>query len=259
MRRHIAAILCVTLLFTGISEAATRGVIRVLPGRTTHYTTAKGSEIRHYQIPKITVMKPASFDLIFDGVGATTQGVVQEHSYSAAINASYFGRHQDGTFFPAGVRFDNGFLVSEQTVPQKDINLQVLGYYNNGTLTFSDNNSTNLTSLTPNTPGTYFNAGPWLVKGGKINPDIVRSRSHRQSQTYRTAILQRANGDIYFLVSTQKIDLPQFIVFVYKAKLVDTNEKFNLVNLDGGSSTSLRSPKLKFNSSKKLPLFIGIE
>lgn len=108
----------------------------------------------------------------------------------------------------------------------------MLGYYNEGTLTFSDNNSNQLTSLSPSTPGIYFNAGPRLVKAGKINPDIVRSRSHRQTQTYRTAILQKANGEIYFLVSTQKIDLPQFIVFVYKAKLVDTNEKFNLVNLD---------------------------
>lgn len=107
MKRHIAAFICISLVLIGSTEAAGIGTIRVLSGRATHYTTPQGSEIRHYQIPKITVMKPASFDLIFDGVGDTTKGVVESHSYSAAINASYFGRHQDGTFFPAGVWFDN--------------------------------------------------------------------------------------------------------------------------------------------------------
>lgn len=97
------------------------------------------------------------------------------------------------------------------------------------------------------------------MKQGKINPDIVRSKSHWQSKTYRTSILRKSDGTVYFLVATQKIDLPQFIVFVYKSGLIQKDEKFDLVNLDGGSSTALRSPALKFNANKKLPLFIGIK
>lgn len=141
---------------------------------------------------------------------------------------------------------------------EKDINLQVLAYYNAGTIQFMDNSAIDLSTITQQTPGKYFNAGPWLVKQGKINPDIVRSRSHWQSKTYRTAILRKGDGSIYFLVATQKIDLPQFIVFVYKSNIIQKGENFDLVNLDGGSSTSIWSPALKFNANKKLPLFIGI-
>ena len=103
---------------------------------------------------------------------------------------------------------------------EKDINLQVLAYYNNGQIQFMDNSAVDLSTISQNTPGMYFNAGPWLVKQGNINPDIVRSRSHRQSKTYRTAILRKADNSLYFLIATQKIDLPQFIVFVYKSDLV---------------------------------------
>ena len=135
----------------------------------------------------------------------------------------------------------------------------MLAYYNAGTLQFYDNSSVDLSTISQNTPGLYFNAGPWLVKSGKINPDIVKSRSHWQSKTYRTAMLRKNDGSVYFLVATAKIDLPQFIVFAYMSKIVATGEKFDLVNLDGGSSTSIWSPGLTFNSKKRLPLFIGIK
>lgn len=135
----------------------------------------------------------------------------------------------------------------------------MLAYYDSGKLELFDNNTVDLSTISSTTPGLYFNAGPWLVKSGKVNPDIIKSRSHRQSKTYRTAILRKADKNIYFLVATAKIDLPQFIVFAYKSNLIQNDEKFDLVNLDGGSSTSLRSPKEKFNAKKTLPLFIGIK
>lgn len=257
MKRLISSLTIAVFLLSGSAFAI--GNIRVLPGRVTHYTTEKGGEVRHYQIPKVTVIKPATFDILFDGLGDTATNVVREHQYSAAINASYFGWHDDGTYFPAGVWYNNWFLITPQKLDQKDINLQVLAYYNKWKLELYDNSSVDLSTISQTTPGTYFNAGPWLVKQWKINPDIVKSRSHWQSKTYRTAVLRTATGNVYFLVATAKIDLPQFIVFAYKSNLVAQGEKFDLVNLDGGSSTSLWTPGLKFNSKKTLPLFIGIK
>lgn len=196
---------------------------------------------------------------MFDGQGSTVTRQTYQGNYAATINASYFGRHNDGTYFPAGVWYDNGFLVSSQSIPQKDINLQVIGYYNSGSLQFYDNNEIDISTVSHMTPGVYFNAGPWLVKAGKINPDIIRSRSHWQNKAYRTAIVRKENGELYFVIATEKIDLPQFIVFVYKSQIVTKGEKFDFVNLDGGSSTSLWTPIVKFNATKKLPLFIGIK
>lgn len=148
------------LSLTGVTFAvsATIGELRVLPGRVDHYKTDEGSEVRHYDVPEITVIRPKSFDILFDGQGSNATNVVKEHSYNAVINASYFGRHDDGTYFPAGVRYDNGFLINAQTIPQKDINLQVLAYYNQNKIQFLDNNAVDLSTITQNTPGLYFNA-----------------------------------------------------------------------------------------------------
>lgn len=258
MKKLWIAVLTIIFFLSSAGFASALGNIRVLPGRVKQYTTDEGSQIWHYQIPKITVIKPKSFDIIFNGIGTNASSVVYSNSYNVAINASYFWWYNDGTYFPAGVWYDNGFLISPQNMAEKDINLQVLAYYNNWQMQFMDNSTVDLSTISQNTPGMYFNAGPWLVKHGSINPDIVKSRSHRQSKTYRTAILRKADNSLYFLIATQKIDLPQFIVFVYKSELVKKWETFDLVNLDGWSSTSLWSPALKFNANKKLPLFIGI-
>ena len=255
--KAILAVILFGMLLLGTSTYAI-GNIRVLPWRTTTYTTDEWSQVWHYQIPKITVIKPASFDILFNGLGTSALTTATTKWYDVTINASYFGWYGDGTYFPAWVRYDNGFLITPQTIPQKDINLQVLVYANNWSLQFFDNNTHDLSSITQSTPWMYFNAWPWLVKQGKINSEIVRSRSHRQSKTYRTAILRKSDGSIYFLIATQKIDLPQFIVFAYKSAIVQKNDSFDLVNLDWGSSTAIRSPKLQFNAKKKLPLFIGI-
>ncbi len=244
---------------SSFSQAFAVWNIRVLPGRSLNYTTYQWTKIWHYEVPKITVIKPAAFSIVFNGVGNTASRLVRDGEYAAVLNASYFGRHQDGTYFPAGVWYDNGFLISPQMIPQKDLNLQVLAYYYSGSIDFYENSEIDISSLSHTTPGLYFNAWPWLVKDGTINPDIVRSRSHRQSKAYRTAMLRTETGELYFVIATEKIDLPQLIVFIYKSRFIQKDEKFNLVNLDGGSSTSLWSPIVKFNATKRLPLFIGVK
>lgn len=67
MKKVLVASICglLSLYIGGLTYAI--GDIRVLPGRVTQYATSSGSQVWHYQIPKITVIKPASFDIIFKG------------------------------------------------------------------------------------------------------------------------------------------------------------------------------------------------
>ncbi len=134
MKKLIIALSTIAFSFslscTAFAVSPSIGELRVLPGRVEHYKTDEGTEVWHYKIPEITVIRPKSFDILFDGQGSNATNIVKEHSYNAVINASYFGRHDDGSYFPAGVRYNNGFLINQQTIPQKDINLQVLAYYN---------------------------------------------------------------------------------------------------------------------------------
>lgn len=63
-------------------------------------------------------------------------------------------------------------------------------------------------------------------------------------------------GDIHFLVATQHISLPQFISFAYHSGI--GTGAFQLVNLDGGSSTALYTPYITYQPRKVLPSFICI-
>lgn len=90
MKKLLTVGLTMAFFLSSVGFTSAVGNIRVLPGRVKQYTTDEGSQVWHYQIPKITIIKPVSFDIIFDGVGTNASSVVYSHEYSAVINASYF-------------------------------------------------------------------------------------------------------------------------------------------------------------------------
>jgi uncharacterized protein YigE (DUF2233 family) len=103
----------------------------------------------------------------------------------------------------------------------------------------------------------YVNAGPWLVRDGKINREVVDNKSHRQRETRRVWFIRNPNGEIHFIVATHPISLPQFVVFAFSTGL--WKGKFQFVNLDGGSSTALWTPYNSYQTTRKLPIFICIQ
>lgn len=247
--------------FVVLAQPSFAGAIWQIYYNTKTATTkidARWNEYTFYKMPEITVIKPKNFSFLFDSAWNSARSIKWNYWCSSVINGTYFGRNDDKTFFPAWVWYSFGSFLASPYQPAKDPNLRVLMWSNGSQIQMMDNDSFDFSILlsSTNPRSWYWNAGPWLVRDGRINPDVVADKSHWQRATTRSAILVNPNNDVRFIVSTQAVTLPQFIAFSYGAWL--GTGAFQLVNIDWWSSTSLITPYSTFYSWKTLPSFICI-
>ena len=220
---------------------------------------AKGNVYSFYKTPSISVIQPKQFSFLFQQQGTTASNLVRNGECSAALNGTYFGRNLDKTFFPAGIWYAFGSLLTSIYKPAKDPNLKVLLWSDGKKISFFDNDTFDFSgTFARGWDWTwYLNTGPWLVRDGKINYNVVDFTSHWQKKTTRSGIVTNPDGSVYFIVSTQNISLPQFVSFAY-ASGIGTGA-FQFVNIDGGSSSTLKTPFTSFKPNKNLPIFICID
>ncbi|MFA7285012.1 MAG: phosphodiester glycosidase family protein [Candidatus Absconditabacterales bacterium] len=210
--------------------------------RKTKPITSMGYGIARYAKQGIVVIKPKSRNQMFIRSGSTSSGIYHQHPGAlAVINGAYFGRFGSETFYPAGVR-TTGEKALDPSLCQ-DINL--CSVYHMDTLGIG------LFPMEGWFTGAYRSSGPILVQQGIINPSILRNRSHWQRKTYRTVMIPQGP---YFIVTTTGYSLPEMAEFIIK-----NFGKVDAINLDGGSSTSLYSRNVKFNSRARLPEFIVLQ
>lgn len=235
------------------------GSITINKNLVKKYTDTNGNKYSLYKKPEITVITPKKFSFQFYQQWNSISSLIKNNTCTALLNWTYFGYAQGGGYFPAWVWYEYGSFVREPYQPATDKNLQVLLASNWTTIDTFDNDSFDFTKMIQqtNTASWYVNAGPWLVRNGVINNDIVRNRSHWQRETTRVGVVKNPDGTVHFLVATQPISLPQFIVFSHNAWIGSWS--FQFVNLDGGSSTSLYTPYNSYQSRKILPSFICIQ
>ena len=103
--------------------------------------------------------------------------------------------------------------------PAIDKNLQVLLSGNGMTLDMIPNDTFDFATVKGQKNTWYANAGPWLIRDGKINSDILYQKSHWQRETTRVGILKNPSGEVHFIVAAEPISLPQFVVFSYGVEL----------------------------------------
>lgn len=222
-------------------------------------TDVKGNVYSFYKTPAISVIQPKSFSFLFQQQGTSAFSLVRNGDCSAALNGTYFGNNPDKTFFPAGIWYAFGSLLSPIYKPAKDPNLKVLLWSDGQKISFSDNDTFDFSWAFARGGDRiwYLNTGPRLVRDGKINYNVVDMTSHWQRKTTRSGIITNPDWSVYFLISTQNISLPQFVSFAYASGL--GTGAFQFVNIDGGSSSSLKTPYGSFGANKILPIFICIE
>jgi hypothetical protein len=83
------------------------------------------------------------------------------------------------------VWYQFGKYIREPYQPAIDKNLRVLLSGNGTTIDTLVNDTFNFDLLAGVKNSWYVNAGPWLVRDGKINHDVVDNKSHRQRETRR--------------------------------------------------------------------------
>lgn len=220
------------------------------------YTDGAGNIYRIFRRPAITVITPKSFSAHFFPQWETAKNLGSSYSCNAVINGTYFGFNPDWSYFPAWVRYQYWRYLRDPYQPAIDRNLRVLLSWNWTTIDPIPNDSFQFSMLSGNKNGWFANAGPWLVRDGKITRDIVEAKSHWQRKTNRVWFIRNPNGEIHFVVATEPISLPQFIAFSYWVGLWTWS--FQFVNLDWWSSTTMLTPYNSYYSKKRLPSFICI-
>ncbi len=243
--------------FMSYSVEASVGSIRINRENVKVEKDKNGNIYRIYKTPEITVITPKKFSFHFYKEGTTMRTFVNDLSCSAGLNWSYFWFNPDGTYFPAWVWYKYGKYIREPYQPAIDKNLRVLLSWNGTTIDPMVNDTFDFASIAWIKTSWYVNAGPRLVRDGRINHDVVDNKSHRQRKARRVWFIRNPNGEIHFVVATQPISLPQFVVFAFSTGL--GKEWFQFVNLDGWSSTSLWTPYNSYQTKRKLPIFICIQ
>jgi hypothetical protein len=255
MKKYIILVSLITLSVSNISFAAI-WQLQVHRNIFKQYTDPSGNLYTMYKDPAITVIAPKLFSPLFFNQGTTAKQLTTSYDCKAVLNWTYFGRNDDASFYPAGVRYKFGSFVREPYQPAIDKNLRVLLSWSQTSLDFFDNDSFDFNSILGQKNTRYANIWPRLVRDGKITPSIVQTLSHWQRNTTRSGIIRNPNGEIKIVISTEPISLPQFIVFAYVTWI--WTGAFQFVNLDGWSSTSLITPYNSYQATKRLPSFICI-
>lgn len=205
------------------------------------YTTPSGATIVLDKLKGIYLIKPTAWELTFLSKGTTAADLAAtQPSWAIIINAGYFWRDANG-FFPAG-HFSLDATVVDQSHCDRDPNL--CGYIFTDNLTIAED-------LTFTKEPTIA-AWPIMMLDGIVNKEIQQPRSHRQRKTYRTILIQTAQWP-FFMVTKKQYTLDRLLAYTVKT----FGRSISVINLDGGSSTSLRTDNSAFqiNSARRLPTF----
>lgn len=208
--------------------------------------------------------KPFLRDFHFLGTTALDQYEKQSND-CAYINGGYFGRNttQDlisqqliRRFEPAGNIYISRLIpsVASITVPsinaafQEDVNLTVKVNYD------EDEHEA---SIWNNDEGTlWFYAGPQILTDGMISEEIKKNQSHRVGRHERTFFMIQEDGTPVLGFSPKAMSLKDLATRIQRSPI--PQGKFDVINLDGGSSTSFKSSDYQFNEKKILPWFFGV-
>lgn len=191
------------------------------------------------------------------GTNATT--VQSRSAYDLVINGGYFtyDRSING-FLPAGRIVDGRHvirsMVKEFWAPDLDPNLWVTMVYDRARNIMR----AGAQDIIVPQVGTYaFYAGPWLINNGQTMTWISANISHRQRRAVRTFMIIDMDGKPHLWVTIQWYTLPALAAKIQEMKVFYW--QYQVINMDGGSSTALAAGTRYWNSRARLPRFFGVK
>ena len=205
------------------------------------YTTQNWASIVLDKLKWIYLIKPTRRELMFNSRGTSARALGQEHWTGAIIiNAWYFWRDSAG-YFPAG-HFSLDPAIVDKSWCERDLNL--CGYISTDSLHIQEH-------LTFTKEPTLA-AWPVLMLDGKVNKDVQNKTSHRTQKRTRTVLIETKKWPVFLIAKKQyRLDW----ILAYSVKYFGRD--ISVINLDGGSSTSIRTDNsvFQFNATKTLPTF----
>ncbi len=205
------------------------------------HTFANGSTIILDKLKWLYIIKPTTRERYFNASWTTAPQLATHYSgVTNILNASYFG-YANKAYFPAGhVSHDPSPI--DWSFCNRDKNLCAFVY----------TDTMQIVEWLQSTKEPTISWGPILLRKGKINTDLNQRTSHRQQKTQRTVLLNTSRG-IFFVVTKKWYTLPDLAAYLLKTFGTSTTA----INLDGGSSTMLRSsaPGFSYHTDATLPTY----
>lgn len=176
-----------------------------------------------------------------------------DSGYKFVINWWYFTRNSSWLFLPAWKLNIWNIWLASTVNSNLDRNLWVTLLFNWKTQIRSISKSD---LVLPQSDTTSFYVWPLLIQSWFINTWVNTKISHWLKPAERTFIVIDRNQKVVFGSYTWKITLPALVSGVIDSQLFTW--AFHVVNLDWGSSTSIRTNKIKFGTRSKLPWWFGV-
>lgn len=209
------------------------------------HTFANGTTIILDKLKWLYIIKPTHRERYFNASWTTAPQLAMQYSgVTNIVNASYFG-YADKAYFPAGhVSHDPSPIDS--SFCKRDKNL--CAYIHTDTMS--------IVEWLQSTKQPTISWGPILLRKGKINTDLTQRTSHRQQKTQRTVLLNTSRG-VFFVVTKKWYTLPDLAAYLLKT----FGKSTTAINLDGGSSTMLRSAAtgFSFHANATLPTYFILQ
>ncbi|MCF7808884.1 MAG: phosphodiester glycosidase family protein [Candidatus Marinimicrobia bacterium] len=226
-------------------------------------TTIDSLHITIISIPEISEF------LFLNNPGKPLAEVAAERGYSLAVNASYFDYERPLPLDPKKIQFLHaGYLRIQDSVyadrMPEERQLTSLFCYN-----FDSDESAFLTQdqlAEAQAFDLVVQTGPQLIRHGIVQEEEIMNSLNGMGQHARTA-LASVNGNEHYIVLARKTMLHPGVDLITLGQELLTSGLFkgdlNVVNLDGGSSTSLYLrdyPESSFESGRQiLPAIIGVK
>lgn len=212
-----------------------------------------------YDIRIVSTKKPVKF-MYFqkDSQLLKASEVSYYYDYPYVVNGSYFG-------YGTGSKRVHAWLLKVMDIVKfpiryDDANLTHVVRYNYGDdeISFIPNNEYEALTWQMTLE---FQAWPQIISGWVIMTGCINSSWHWTTNHYRTLLAIDSTKRKYLIAVPSKVNLIQLSEVLLDTDLFK-NKKIDIMNLDGGSSTSIYSSTytwLNYNINTRLPIWLGIK
>jgi uncharacterized protein YigE (DUF2233 family) len=178
----------------------------------------------------------------------------EEFQFRYAINGAYFTR-EGSSYGHAGYVLMNGMKISDYL---EDRQLPHIFYYNKqykraGVMSIEEYKKS------PPNNTLAFQTGPAIILDNQVAANWINSSKNGRGRHARTAIGILDNSRIFFISVIESMTLFE-LADILLAFPVFKNQKLDVINLDGGSSTACYSKKysqVNYNVNFALPVILG--
>lgn len=222
-----------------------------------------GSKVYHYEDIGMTIINTTKdMNFVYMPQNALSlKDVAQLYDFRLVTNGSYFG----GNYLSAEHAGYLNYYGLNLTPMKTDIDLKTLTHvvrYNKRTGKMEFVRVSDFIPTDTSTNVFEFQTGPIVLENWQHMADDIYNSKHGNMKRQRTLLAKTNDYDKYVITFRNPVSLNEAGHILINLSIFKGKDDLDIVNLDGGSSTSFYSekyPNLNYNSDYKVPIQIGFK